>query len=36
MIYYVSANAPQHANGTKEQPFQTIGQAAAVARPKSS
>lgn len=33
MIYYVSANAPQHANGTKEQPFQTIGQAAAVARP---
>lgn len=33
MIYYVSANAPQHAKGSKEQPFQTISQAAAVARP---
>ena len=33
MIYYVSANASRHGSGTKEQPFQTISQAAAIALP---
>ncbi len=33
MIYYVSANASRRGRGTKEQPFQTISQAAEIARP---
>lgn len=33
MIYYVSANAVRNGNGTKEHPFSTISQAAAIARP---
>lgn len=33
MIYYVSAQASRRGQGTKEQPFQTISQAAELARP---
>ncbi|MCI8948935.1 MAG: DUF1565 domain-containing protein [Lachnospiraceae bacterium] len=33
MIYYVSAHASRRGQGTKEQPFQTISQAAELARP---
>lgn len=33
MIYYVSADESQKGSGTKEHPFQTISQAAALARP---
>ncbi|MCI9124178.1 MAG: DUF1565 domain-containing protein [Eubacterium sp.] len=33
MIYYVSADAGANGRGTKEAPFQTISQAAALARP---
>ena len=32
MIYYVSADASGNGCGSKETPFQTIGEAAAVAR----
>ena len=33
MVYYVSADASRNGRGTKEQPFLTISQAAAIARP---
>ena len=33
MIYYVSAGSCRDGSGTKENPFQTISQAAAAARP---
>ena len=35
MIYYVSADASGNGCGSKETPFQTIGEAAAVARARA-
>ena len=35
MIIYVNINAPKDGNGSKESPFKSISEAAAIARPCS-